>query len=187
MIKILFCIIICLYHVDVGALNFITSAVGNIFGGSSNKLPEPDYELESVTFSTKANSNNRMPTKIHMVVVYDYGTAQDLLKRTSKEYFKMVQDLSNTHSQFLKIMEWTLPAKEWLSPYIVISYKNKRTHPYAIIIFTNVGGKRGGEGRYLVSEKIKHLHINVRTKDLQIKEIPNSVLDEIKKYKKKSS
>ena len=86
------------------SLNMVASAVSNLFG-HKDKMPEADYELESICFSTTQDSNHRMPTKVHLVIVYDHGTNSDLAKRKASEYFKMVDDLAHTHAHFLKILE----------------------------------------------------------------------------------
>ena len=184
MLKTIFILMIFFNCTQVKSLNMVASAVSGLFG-HQNKMPEADYELESICFSTTQDSNNRMPTKVHLVIVYDHGTNSDLAKRKASEYFKMVDDLAHTHAHFLKILEWNFPAKPYLSPYIQVNYSNRKTRPVAMYLFTNVGGKRGGTGRYLISEKIKHVHVTIDKKSLKIQEVPVSVIDELKKYRRK--
>ena len=168
------------------SLNSVTSLFQNFFSqGRKDQQPVRNYKLESICFSTDSTSNQKMPTKIHLVIIYDYELAKDLIKRTAKQYFRMLENLINTHAQFLKIMEWTFPAQEYLSPYIAITYNNKSIKPACIILFTDVGGKKGKLGRYVISEHTRHLHVYIKNKRLQIDESQINVLKALKEYKKK--
>ncbi len=183
--KTLYFILSFILYSDCYALNVVTSLLGNVFKGKTNRQVERDYELESMCFSTSYTSNTGMPTKIHLLIIYDQELANDLKNRKAQEYFKMIDDLKATHSQFIKIMEWILPAKAYISPYITISYNNKSVRPVSIMIFSNVGGKKGKSGRYEVHEKIKHLHITVHERKLTLTQMPESVIENLKKYRNK--
>lgn len=183
--KALYFILSFILYSDCYALNVVTSLLGNVFKGKTNRQVERDYELESMCFSTSYTSNTGMPTKIHLLIIYDQELANDLKNRKAQEYFKMIDDLKATHSQFIKIMEWILPAKAYISPYITISYNNKSVRPVSIMIFSNIGGKKGKSGRYEVHEKIKHLHITVHERKLTLTQMPESVIENLKKYRNK--
>lgn len=184
--QVLYFIMLFMLYAKCDALNVVTSLLGNVFNNkASHKQIERDYELESMCFSTSDISNTKMPTKIHLLIIYDQELANDLKTRKAQEYFKMVEDIRATHSQFIKIMEWVLPAKAYLSPYIKINYNNKSVRPVSIMIFSNVGGKKGGAGRYEVSEKIKHVHVKVHERKLTLIQMPDSVIEALQKYRKK--
>lgn len=185
MLRAFFCIILCFLCKDAVSLDMISSLASKIFGTSNTTYQERNFELESICFSVTASSNKRMPTKIHLVIVYDHHISNDLLNRTSKQYFKMVNELSNNYSNFLKILEWNMPAKEYISPIIAVTYNKQHLKPVNIIIFSNVGGKQNKLGRYMISENTKHLHIQIRERDLKITESPEGVISSYKRYRGK--
>lgn len=168
------------------SINSVTSLFQNFFSANKkNQVAEINYQLESICFSTSATSNQKMPTKIHLVIIYNTELAKDLMKRSAKQYFQMLDNLIDTHAQFLKIMSWTLPAQEYISPHIEITYNKKSAKPVCIMIFSDVGGKKSKLGRYVISERSKHVHIYVKQQKLQIDETEVSVLQALKTYKKK--
>ncbi|MDR1236054.1 MAG: hypothetical protein LBJ96_03530 [Holosporaceae bacterium] len=122
--------------------------------------------LEEVMLSVKENMNTNGAVRVHLVVVYDIELVGELMKRSSEQYFRHVDQLVKDYPDKIKIFEWELVAKEQDIPWTKIEYPDKHMMPLAGFIFAKYSGS--GEHRARIPPTYKKVKITFKKDKFEI-------------------
>ena len=152
------------------SLEIISKIFGSFGSFGSGKEDSKDYKLDCILFSSSTNSNDGIATVIELVIIYDSDLANDLSKRTAKEYFSMVDQLRYDYRGKLAILEWEIPAKDKIFKPYYLKNLLKKAKPKLMLIFAKMKNKRLAH-RYTIAESDTKLRINVEKDKLSLEHL----------------
>jgi hypothetical protein len=173
-----FAFLLCFVGLEAAAVSSVLS--GGLSAAASLKTLKGDSDfgltgmfsakgglsLEEVMLSVKENMNNNGAVRAHLVVVYDVELIGELMKKSSEQYFRNVDQMVKDYPDKVKIFEWELVAKEQDIPWAKIEYPDKHMTPLAGFVFAKYSGS--GEHRARIPPTYKKVKITFKKDKFEI-------------------
>jgi hypothetical protein len=140
---------------------------GDSFFGLGNILsPKRKVAIEEVMLEVEENMNNNAAVKVHIVIIYDPELVRELMKLSSYQYFRDIEQLVKDYPDKIKIYEWELVAKKRLIPWAKLEYPDEHMEPLAGFIFAGYSGNR--QYRAKIPPTFKKVKIILKKDDFSV-------------------
>ncbi|MDR0968223.1 MAG: hypothetical protein LBL99_01135 [Holosporaceae bacterium] len=128
--------------------------------------PKGGLILEEVMLSIDENMNDRGAVKVHLVVVYEHELVEELMKMSSDEYFRGVDQMIKDYPDKMKIFEWELVAKKRVMPWKKVEYPTDHMIPLAGFVFAKYSSS--GKHRATIPPSYKKVKITFEKKNFRV-------------------